>query len=328
MKFSWDRLEKPFTVLASMEGVTDTVLRQCIALIHKPDVMFTEFVSVEGMNSAGRTEMLSKLKFEDIERPIVAQLWGVTPDLFYHSAKDVAAMGFDAIDINMGCPDKNVMKMGGGAALIENPDLAGRIIKAVRDGITASGLSLPVSVKTRIGISRKITETWAGFLLSHEPDALTIHGLTAREQYKKPADWNEIRKVVDIGKKTGSKTVIIGNGNVMSYQDAIDRHTTYGVKGIMIGRGVFQNCHCFDRGSGSVTQPELFREFERHLKLFNKTYGSQYQKYVTMKKFFRMYIRDFEGSVLIRDRLMKTKSVSDAIEVLVALRTKNAVKAR
>jgi len=324
MIFSWERLPKLFTVMAPMEGVTDTVFRQMIAAIHKPDVMCTEFVSVEGMNSTGRDEIISKLRFSDSERPLIAQLWGVTPKLFYRSAKDIVAMGFDGIDINMGCPDKNVLKVGAGAALIENPDLAGRIIEAVRDGVRTTGKFLPVSVKTRIGLSKRTTEEWARFLLSHHPDALTVHGLTAKEQYKKPADWGEIKKVVDIRNRGNSRTVIIGNGNVTSYGQALLRGSESSVDGIMIGRGVLQNCNCFDPDGRILSRTELAHALVRHLKLFEKLYGVQYYKFVLMKKFFKMYVRDFEGSGFLRNALMETKSVREAVELIAGLDTKEA----
>jgi len=315
MTFAWNQIPKPFTCLAPMEGVTDSVFRQMVVKIYKPDVMFTEFVSVEGMNSKGRKETLTKLQFTQKERPLVAQIWGITPELFFQSAKDIAEMGFDGIDINMGCPDKNVTKMGGGAALIENPDLAGKIIRAVQEGARLSENPLQVSVKTRIGYARKKTEEWVRFLLSHDLDALIIHGLTAKEQYKKPADWDEIKKAVDIGKKLGSKTPVIGNGNVTSYQQALERHRESGADGIMIGRGIFQDINCFDPKGETLSHDQLLQLLVKHLELFEATYGPKSHKFVMMKKFFKLYIRDFDGSALLREKLMSAKTASEALKI-------------
>jgi len=316
MKFSWDTLKKPFTVLAPMEGVTDTVFRQIIAEIYKPDVMFTEFVSVEGLFSQGREDLISKLLFDKSERPLVAQIWGVTPDLFYRAAKDIAGMGFDGIDINMGCPDKNVVKKGAGAALIENPDLAGRIIHAVGEGVRSSGSSIPISVKTRIGYGRRKTEEWIRFLLSTGLDALTVHGITAKEQHKKTADWNEIKKAVDIRNSAGAKTIMIGNGNILSYQEVQEHYAESGVDGIMIGRGILQNINCFNPDATLLSQTQFIHALERHLILFQKTYGLRSTQFVMMKKFYRVYVRDYEGSGFLREQLMEAQTVSEALKIL------------
>jgi tRNA-dihydrouridine synthase len=298
-----------------MEGVTDSIFRQMVVKIYKPDVMFTEFVSVEGMNSGGRAEVVSKLQFTDRERPLIAQVWGVTPELFFRAAKDITAMGFDGIDINMGCPDKNVTKIGGGAALIENTDLAGRIIRAVQEGVRSAGSLLPVSVKTRIGYARKKTEEWVRFLLSNGLDALTIHGLTAKELYKRPSDWDEIKKAVDIGKKLGSKTIVIGNGNVTSYHQVLERHRESGADGIMIGRGIFQDINCFDPKGETLSHDQLLQLLVKHLELFEATYGATSPKFAMMKKFFKLYIRDFDGSALLREKLMSAKTTSEALKI-------------
>ena len=316
MKFSWTALKKPFTVLAPMEGVTDSVFRQAVASVYKPAVMFTEFVSVEGLFSQGREALLSKLQFAKSEQPLIAQIWGVTPDLFYRAVKDIVDMGFDGIDINMGCPDKNVTKKGAGAALIENPDLAGRIIRAVQDGMRSLGISIPISVKTRIGYGRRKTEEWVRFLLFNDLDALTIHGITAKEQHRKPADWEEIKKAVDIRNTICKKTVMIGNGNVMSYQEAKEHHIESGADGIMIGRGIFQNINCFNPDPTPLSKIQLTYALKKHLRLFQKIYGEDSIQFIAMKKFYRVYVRDYDGSGLLREQLMEAKTVSEALKIL------------
>jgi tRNA-dihydrouridine synthase len=215
----------------------------------------------------------------------------------------------------MGCPDKNVLKMGAGAALIENPDLAGKIIRAVQEAAQSGKNSLPVSVKTRIGCAKKKTEEWVRFLLSHDLDALTIHGLTAKELYKKPADWDEITKAVDVRNSMQSRTMLIGNGNVTSYSRALERHRQSGADGIMIGRGILQDINCFDPEGKTLSHKQLRALLVKHLELFEATHGATSSSFVTMKKYFRLYIRDFEGSSAIRERLMSAKTVSEALKL-------------
>jgi len=323
MTFAWNQLKKPFTVLAPMEDVTDTVFRQIVALVHKPDVMMTEFVSVEGLCSKGREMLLPKLAYREKDRPFIAQIWGVTPDNFFIIAKQIAGMGFDGIDINMGCPQKNIMKTGGGAALIDNPQLAEKIIRKTREGIQSAHSSIPLSVKTRIGNKRKNTEEWMRFLLSLGLDALTIHGRIAKDQSKRLADWTEIQKAVRIRDEEHLPTVIIGNGDVASYDQALRYSRIYGVDGVMVGRGIFQNINCFNPNGSTLSHDQLRTLLVKHLELFEATYGTKSHKYVMMKKFFKLYIRDFEGSVLLRERLMSAKTISEAQDIILSLPKEN-----
>ena len=316
MNFDWKTLPKPFTVQAPMDGVTDTVFRQMVAHVHKPDVMMTEFVCVEGFQSKGRDRLLSTFHFSPKERPIIAQVWGVTPKYFYDVAKEIVAMGFDGIDINMGCPIQTVMKTGGGAALIDTPELAKEIIQATRKGIQESGSSIPLSVKTRIGNRKNVADMWVRFLLGLELDALTIHGRTAKEGFQGVCHWEEIQKIVELRNELNAVTIIIGNGDIFSYKQAKEFSIRYGVDGVMIGRGMLQNINCFDSSGKTLSQDELKTLLIRHLKLFSKTYGSQAHSYVLMKKYFRMYIRDFDGSAALRAQLMETQTPAEAVSIL------------
>lgn len=316
MNFAWKNLPKPFLALAPMEDVTDTVFRQIVASVHKPDVMFTEFVSVEGLCSVGKETLLKKLAFTPGERPLIAQIWGVTPKYFFDVAKELVGMGFDGIDINMGCPQRNIMKNGGGAALIDTPEIARGIIQAARDGIHATGKSIPLSVKTRVGNKIIVTDTWIQFLLEQHLDALTVHGRIAKDMSEKPADWKEIQKAVQLRDSLNIETIIIGNGDVLSYDQARQYGQQYGVDGVMIGRGIFHNINVFDP-SGSLYSPkQLMQTLAAHIDLFEKTYGPNTHRYSTLKKYFKIYIRDFEGSVELRKQLMETRTASDAKEVI------------
>ncbi len=199
----WQRIPKPFYVLAPMEDVTDTVFRQVIAHCNCPDIYFTEFVNVGGLAFEQKNPELGQIVSHRLakmdEKPLVAQIWGITPDDYLQSAKKIVELGgFAGIDINMGCPVKNVIKQGACSALIKNPNLASEIIKATQIG---SQNLIPISVKTRIGFDKIETENWVSFLLKQNIQALTIHGRTVKEESKVPCHWDEIGKVVNLNNK-------------------------------------------------------------------------------------------------------------------------------
>lgn len=195
----WHSLKKPFSILAPMEDVTDTVFRRIIQEVARPDVFFTEFTSTTGVQSSGQSKVIHRLKYTEKEKPIVAQVWGITPEDYYKTARMVIDLGFDGMDINMGCPVKNVIKQGACSALIKNPSLAKEIIMASKEGLQNK---IPLSIKTRIGFNKIETENWCGFLLREcQPEALTVHGRTVKEESVPPAHWDEIAKVVDINKQ-------------------------------------------------------------------------------------------------------------------------------
>ncbi len=328
----WEQLPKPFSVLAPMEDVTDTVFRQIILKAGRPDVFFTEFTSVDGICSKGFEKVATRLKFTEIERPVVAQIWGNKPELFLQTAQIIFQMGFDGIDINMGCPDRAVLKQGCGAALSrkEYRGLVGEIIAATKEG----SKGLPVSVKTRLG-DRKTEEGWVEFLLEQQLAVLTIHARTAKEMSLVPADWQKIQQIIceynarlssemlagvpsvmgDMPalsvNKSSRRTKIIGNGDIKHLDDP--RIGGSGVDGVMIGRGVFENPFVFVRGL-----PERQKNLELlkdHLHLWQQTWG-EVKHFAIMKKFFKMYVRDFDGAGELRAKLMEANTVEDALKLL------------
>jgi len=231
----WQKLKQPFFALAPMADVTDVVFREIIAKYGKPDVFFTEFVSCDGLMSEGRESLLVDLKYTENQRPIVAQVFGSKPENFFKTAQLIKKLGFDGIDINMGCPDRSIEKQGAGASLIKNPKLAQEIIEATKKGAG----NMPVSVKTRIGYNKDEVETWIPALLEMKPTAITVHGRTRKELSKVSANWNSISRAVELAKDTG--TIIIGNGDVLDLKDGKEKAKSSGVQGIMIGRSVFGN---------------------------------------------------------------------------------------
>lgn len=309
----WRSVQRPILCLAPMDGVTDTVFRTVIAEIGKPDISFTEFVNVEGLYSRGREETLMRLRLKEEEKPVVAQIWGLHPELFERAAAEVADLGFAGVDINMGCPDKHVMKKGACSAMIRNRPLAKEVIEAVKRG--ANG-RIPVSVKTRIGVKEIETESWVRFLLEIGIDELTIHGRTSEEMSKVPVHWDEIEKTVRIRDEMKVQTLILGNGDVLSRTEAIEKATTYGLDGIMIGRGIFHNPWLFSK-SESIDQKspeEKLRVMIRHASLFEETWGRR-KHYDILKRFYKIYANGFEDASDLRVELMETRTVDAAVQV-------------
>ena len=314
MKSIWQTLPKPILALAPMEDVTDTVFRQIVASCARPDVFFTEFTNCDGFLSVGRKAVSQRLKFTDSEHPIVAQLWGVNPKTFFEVAKIIVSMGFDGVDINMGCPQRNVVSDGACAALINNPSLAKEIIEATKAG--AAG-KIPVSVKTRIGYKTIKTREWISHLLSCDIDALIVHGRTAHEMSRVPAHWDQIGNVVEIRNTMKKSTLILGNGDVKSAKEALEKCKSYGLDGVMIGRGVLDNPWCFDRSPvpHQPTTKELLTLMRRHVELFTQTWGDT-KHFAILKKFFKIYITGFDGASDVRVRAMATDNVSEIITLL------------
>lgn len=305
----WQELKKkskPFLALSPMEDVTDVVFRQVIEEIAPPDVFFTEFANVEVILH----NETSRLIYKKFQVPTVAQIWGVNPESFYKVAQLISDWGFSGIDINMGCPQRPEMKIGGCAALIDNPKLAAEIVDAAR-----RGTNLPVSVKTRIGTKKIVTEEWIGFLLSQNIDALTVHGRTAKEMSSVPAHWDEIAKAVSLRNQSKSKTIIIGNGDVKQSQDASYRAQETGVDGVMIGRGVFENPWCFSKSQVPIFKSQKIDLLKHHVELWHETWKDK-KNFAVLKKYFKIYVRDFDGASELRARLMNSSSISGIIETL------------
>lgn len=318
----WNKLPKPFFILAPMDGVTDTVFRQIVSSEGKPDVFFTEFVPIDAILSKPAHKAVEQpLKYSESERPIVAQIWGSNPEYFYKVAKIIKKLGFDGIDINMGCPDKSAIKKGACAALIKNPVLAKEIIYATCKG--AGGL--PVSVKTRIGYSSIDTENWVRELLQTPISALILHLRTVAEMSKPPAHWEEISKAVQLRKELKSKSLIIGNGDIESLDGAREKCTLYGIDGVMIGRGIFKNVRLFnDTDNSELTSQQKIDLLMKHLKLFKKIWGEN-RHFALMKKFVKCYCNNFPRAVEHREKLMKTKKLDDLINETKLLQVSHAL---
>ena len=305
----------PIFVLAPMSNVTDAAFRLLLAKYGKPDVTWTEFVSCDGLCSRGRDRLLIDLKYDKSERPIVAQIFGHKPENFYKTAQLLNELGFDGIDINMGCPDRNVEKQGAGSKLIQNPTLAQEIILATKEG--AGGL--PVSVKTRIGYSKNTLPEWLPILLQTKPAAITVHCRTRKEMSLVPARWEHIKEAVQIrdafctGEK--DKTLILGNGDVVNLEQAYARVEETGCDGVMIGRGIFGNPWVFNRElmGKEITVEQKLKVMIEHTYLFEKLLGG-IKDFNIMKKHYKAYVNGFDNAKELRIQLMDNAVDAKAVE--------------
>jgi len=321
----WKSFKGPIWALAPMEDVTDTVFRQVIMSCGRPDVMFTEFTNCEGMQSAGQKAVIHRLKYSATEQPLIAQVWGITPEDYFKTAKLIKEMGFAGIDINMGCPVPKIIKQGACSALINNMPLAFEILKSVR---TAVGPNFPVSVKTRIGFSKIQTEEWFGFLLQQQIDAITIHARTVKELSETAPHWGEVKKVVQLRSNLypdlRKAPVLLGNGSVLSLNQGQEIMHQTGVEGIMFGRGIFQNPWLFNSDyqiiddrltilskSQEVSVLQRLELMKYHLNLWEEIWGET-KPVAVLKKYFKIYIHGFQGASQMRSEVM---NLSNLIEI-------------
>ena len=286
----WNELPIPFLVLAPMEDVTDMAFRELVATtLPKPDVMFSEFVSSDGIVYNQSGSVLHKLLFSKNQRPVVAQIWGTNLTNLKIATKKILELGFDGIDINMGCPAKDVVKVGGGAGQIKDFVGAVKVVKAVREAAE----EMPISVKTRLGFDKIETQEWISLLLEQNLAALTIHGRTAKQMSKGQANWEEIGKAVKLRNNINPYTKIIGNGDTQSFKEAVQKHESYGVDGIMIGRGIFKDPNVFSKIEKQLTKEERIDLLNKH-KEFIQLYGG------SINKFLKMYLNGFTGAKELR----------------------------
>lgn len=312
MENFWDKLPKPFFCLAPMADVTDVAFRRIIAKYSKhgtfgggPDVFWTEFVSADGLMSPGREVLKHDLEYSEGERPIIAQLFGSHIEKMEGAARFCAELGFDGIDINMGCPDKSIEKQNSGAAMIKNPELARAIIRAAKRGAP----NLPISVKTRIGYNKNEIKTWIPELLAENIAALTVHARTRKEMSKVPARWEHVKEVVELRNSLGLKTLIIGNGDITDIVDAKRKVEETGCDGVMLGRAIFGNPWLFDQNKKDLSVKEKMRVMVEHTKLFEEKLGG-IKSFAIMKKHYKAYVQGFDGAKELREKLMLCENAS------------------
>jgi tRNA-dihydrouridine synthase len=319
-------LPQPFFVLAPMDDVTDTVFRRVIASTAAPDLYFTEFVNVDGLQSPGRPKLFKKLQFTSAEQPLIVQIWGKDPENYRKTAEQIAdgslayelglpeGFNFAGVDINMGCPEKNVVRNGTCSGLINDRPKAKEIINAAQEGLAGR---LPLSVKTRVGFN-DIDMTWIEFLLQQNLAMLSVHGRTRKQMSKVPANWDLIGEAREIRDRMGIDTLIVGNGDVLSRQQGEAYIQQYGLDGIMIGRGIFHDPYVFAEQSPweSKTPLERLELYRRQVELFAKTWQNRERSVKTLNRFCKVYVNNFEGAKELREQLMAATDTDELLRLL------------
>lgn len=308
----WDKLwaaNKPILGLSPMDGVTDAAFRYMVGKYGRPDVMFTEFVSVDALHFASgerRERLLKTFIFDPTQRPVVAQVFGKTPEFFAEAARIIEQLGFDGIDINMGCPAAKIEEQGSGAGLIRTPELAQEIVRTVK-GATR----LPVSVKTRIGVDQIVAKEWMAALMEVVPANISLHGRTLRQMYTGSANWEVIGEAASVVHKLGGH--ILGNGDVKSREEAIEKCQTYGVDGVLIGRAAEGNPGVFRR-TGEPTREQRLAWAVEHAHKHEEIWGLN--NFLPVRKHLAWYCHGFPGAVELRMKLMQTTNASEVEEVI------------
>ncbi len=318
----WQKVSKKsvFFCLAPMADVTDIAERLIIAKYsrHKkngggPDIFWTEFVSSDGITSKeGRKKLLPILKYSKKEKPIIAQIFGSKPENIKTACKIIFKLGFDGIDINMGCPDKSVIKQGAGAALINTPKLACEIIRAAKLGAP----KLPISVKTRIGYNVIEYKKWLPKILAENISALTVHLRTKKEMSDVPAHFELAKDIVKVVRAHDKKVVLIANGDIKNLEEGRQLAKNTGFDGVMIGRGIFGNPWLFDSKikSEDISTKEKLKVLLEHTELYEKLLD--YRNFANMKKHFKSYVNDFEKAKELRNELMKTNNSGEVSNII------------
>ncbi|VGO11550.1 putative tRNA-dihydrouridine synthase [Pontiella desulfatans] len=319
----WNSIDRPIIALAPMEDVTDTVLRELLIGLADPGalhVVMTEFVSTDGLvHPKARKRISHRLQVTGEERrllkeknvKIVAQIWGNTPENYQQVVREITdEMEFDGIDINMGCPVPKVVRRGCCSGLIGNPSLAKEIIQAAQEAT-----HLPVSVKTRIGLKSVATEEWIGHVLETKPAALTIHGRTQKQMSDGLADWGEIARAARLRDQLGLELPVIGNGDVLSLEEARAKCAEFKLDGAMIGRGIFHNPWIFMEEQRERTKEEKLDLLWKHTELFDRVWGDT-KNFHILRHYYSIYSKGFPGAAELRARLMQTGSIADVERIL------------
>lgn len=320
----WQKLPKPFFAMAPMADVSDVAFRALVAKCGKPDVMFTEFVSADGLYHTREiakmkdeeNPLLRDLQFDKSERPIVAQIFSSSPDMIAYGATLAEKLWFDGVDLNMGCPDRSIERQGAGAALIKSPERAREIIRAAKSATT-----LPISVKTRVGYNREILPEWFTALLEESPEAITLHLRTRKEMSAVPADWELMKKAVEIRNRVNPKVLLIGNGDVRDLADAREKAKEFGCDGVMLGRAIFGNPWLFERSENNPEHSRGSHSLEEKLEALTElAHGFEKLKpkknFSILKKHIKAFVTDFDGAAEYRAKLMTAENASELEETI------------
>ncbi len=304
----WQKLKKPIVGLAPMDGVTDSAFRFITDKYGLPDVIFTEFFPVEAIVRANK-KFTDNLIYYKTKAPTVVQFFGSNPESFYQAAQFAQKLGYEGIDINMGCPDRNVVKKGGGAGLILQPLLVKKIISETKRGAG----KLPVSVKTRIGYDKIITTEWISQLLETEIDVISLHGRTLNQISTGEANWEEIAKAGELAKK--SKIIILGNGDVRTRDEAVEKCEKYKVDGVLIGRATWGNPWLFVNKIPTIEErfAVMVEQCEKYLEYYSNG------NFLSMRKHLAWYCKGFDGAAQMRERLTEVNNIEEVKKIILTV---------
>ncbi len=315
----WRDLPRPFFILAPMEDVTDVVFRHVVSEAARPDVFFTEFTNTESYcHPEGKQSVRGRLTFTEDEQPIVAHIWGDKPEHFRQMSIGMAKLGYRGVDINMGCPVPNVTQNGKGSGLIRRPEVAADLIQAAKAG------GLPVSVKTRLGFT-EVDEwhDWLTHILKQDIVNLSIHLRTRKEMSKVDAHWELIPEIKKLRDQVAPNTLLTINGDIPDRQTGLKLAHQYGIDGVMIGRGIFNNPFAFEKQPQDHSSKELLDLLRLHLDLHDKYSKLGLRSFKALHRFFKIYVRGFRGASELRNQLMSTESTDEVRALLDNFGSKN-----
>lgn len=315
----WRELPRPFFILAPMEEVTDVVFRHVVSEAARPDVFFTEFTNSDSYcHPEGINSVRGRLTFTEDEQPIVAHIWGDKPEYFRQMSIGMAELGFKGLDINMGCPVPNVAQHGKGSGLIRRPEVAAELIQAAKAG------GLPVSVKTRLGFT-EVDEwkVWLKHILEQDIANLSIHLRTRDEMSKVPAHWELIPEIKKLRDQVAPDTLLTINGDIPDRQKGLELAEKYGIDGVMIGRGIFHNPFAFETEKKDHSSEELLDLLRLHMDLHDQYSHLELRPFTALHRFFKIYVKGFQGASALRNQLMNTRSTDEVRELLDAFASKN-----
>jgi tRNA-dihydrouridine synthase B len=306
--FTWDTLARPIIALAPMAGYTDTAFRKVVRSLSPNTVLFTEFTSTDGLAYQSE-KSFEQISFDESEHPIIVQIFGKTTRHFSNGAAMIQDLGADGIDINMGCPTKNARKCMYGSALLTEPDIAFDIVRKTR-----AALTIPLSVKTRIGQERYDYERMESFILTLEDlgvNNITLHGRTGNQKYTGMANYEALHRL-----KERMSISLIGSGDIVDRETFTEKLGT--LDGLMIGRGAVGNPWIFQELTGGSGKPA---EFVKRVPVILQHAVNAYEYrgnrgLIQFRKHLSAYVKGLQNSKELRIKLMRASTLEEIKDIL------------